>query len=165
MRQSHRVPSISVLPAFLMLTNPAFRIYNARVSTSLPRIITPTQEGMLPLLPSLPCLRQCSVGIWQIKLTKQSTPSHTLISRWKLLETPARAVAAEGYSERLAFVKGNKHPFRSAANGEDAEPSSALSHHLGTLFVSLSNRELISCGLSSLKPHTVQMQLRLDKNN
>lgn len=137
MRQSHWVLSISVLPAFLALTNPAFRIYNAPVSTSLLRIITlhPGGDAPSPALSALPRTALRGNLTDKSTFTKQSTPSHTLKSWWKLFVKPLwEQWQQRGYSERLTLVKGNehpKHPFPSAVNGEDAEPPTLLSSSSG----------------------------------
>lgn len=170
MRQSHRVLSISVLPALLALTSPAFRIYNACVSTSLLRIITPLPRRGCSL--SCPLCSALDSAQWESDRsiyshnTKHPKP-HTKILVKAVLKPLQEHWQQRGYAERLTLAKGNEHPmhpFQSAVNGE-CKAILPLSHLLGTLFLSINNRELISCGLSSPKPHTVQMQLRLYKNN
>lgn len=104
-------------------------------------------------------------------LLKQSTPSHILKSWWKLLETPARKVAAaEGVFRKANFCQGKwaspRTLFDQQRKGRreqgwcraiipsQSPPGDPLSLHQ-------LQRELTSFGLNSLKNHTVQTQLRL----
>lgn len=155
MRQSQRVLSIPVLPAFLALTNPAFRIYNAQWAHHSSGSPAPPRRGC-----SLSCPLCSALDSLSGDLTDQSTltkhpEAHTKILL-KAAQNPARTVAAEGVKADFPLAKGNEHPMhpcQSAVHGEDGSP---LSHLLGTLFLPIRSlccpRFTISCGLSSPKP-------------
>lgn len=172
MRQSQRVLLTRVLPAFLALTDPLLGIYNTCVSTSLRS--HPGGCAPLPPLSALP-LQLSPDSTHQepdrSALLKQSTPSHILKSWWKLLETPARRVAAaEGVFRKANFCQGKwaspRTLFDQQRKGRREQgwcraiiPSESPSGD--PLYLHQLQRALTSFGLSSLKNHTVQTQLRL----